>query len=67
MLEEMNLEQQHILYEIDKLIAGYRKEIKLLAVDGRNCDIVVGKIIGAVDVRGIIRPHEEIASTKEVQ
>jgi hypothetical protein len=50
-VEEMKLEQQHVLYEIDKLIASYREEIKLLAEDGRNCDIVVGKIFGAVDVR----------------
>jgi hypothetical protein len=47
----MNLEHQHILCEIERLIAGYREEIKLLAEDGRNCDIVVGKIFGAVDVR----------------
>lgn len=51
----MNLEHQHVLYEIEKLITGYREEIKLLAADGRNCDIVMGKIIGASDVRETIR------------
>ena len=37
----MNLEYQHVLCEIEKLIAVYRDEIKLLAADGRNCDIVM--------------------------
>jgi hypothetical protein len=63
----MNLEQQHILYEIDKLIASYREEIKLLTGKGRGCDIVIGKIIGAVDVRDIIRPRETVAATQEIQ
>jgi hypothetical protein len=59
----MNLERQHILCEIEKLIAGYRDEIKLLAADGRNCDIVIGKILGASDVQEAIQPPSFITIT----
>jgi len=58
-----NLEHQHILCEIEKLIAGYRDEMKLLDADGRNCDIVIGKILGASDLREVIEPSSFITIT----
>lgn len=59
------MDRQYVLREIERLIAGYRKEMKLLAADGRNCDIVIGKKLGAADLREVIQSHERMAGNTE--